>query len=122
MLNHVVLVGRLVRTPELNKTESGKSIMTITLAVTKPYKNMDGEYESDFIECTLFQGIAENTLQYVKKGDLIGVKGHLGSYQGEKEGEKYYKTNQLIVERVTFLSSKEKEEVKEEKKKKQNAE
>lgn len=105
MLNHVVLVGRLVKTPEVYKTESGKSIASIVLAVTKPFKNINGEYESDFIECTLWQNIAETTATYVKKGDLIGIKGRLSSHVEEKEEGKYFHTNEVIVERVTFLST-----------------
>lgn len=119
MLNHVVLVGRLVKVPEIHKTESGKSVATMVLAVTRPFKTISGEYESDFIECTLWQNIAETTITYVKKGDLIGIKGRLASHVEDKEEGKYYHTNEVMVERVTFLSSNnKKEEVVEEKKKK----
>ena len=106
MLNNAVVVGRLVKDPEYHETESWKTMAKMILAVTRPYKNVDGEYESDFIECTLWQGIAENTVEYVKKGDLLGVKGRLASFEGEKEGEKYYRSNDFIVERVSFLSTK----------------
>ncbi len=105
MLNNAVVVGRLVKEPEFHETESGKTIAKMVLAVTRPYKNVDGEYESDFIECTLWQGIAENTVEYVKKGDLLGVKGRLASFEGEKDGEKYYRANDFVVERVSFLST-----------------
>lgn len=118
MLNHVVLVGRLVRVPEIYKTDSGKSISTMTLAVTRPYKNVNGEYESDFIECTIWEETAENVVEYVKKGDLVGIKGHLGSYQVEKENEKYHRANEVVVERVTFLTPSSKEESKPTKKEK----
>lgn len=74
MLNQTVIVGRLVREPELRETENGTKVTNITLAVPRSYKNVDGEYETDFISCVLWKGIAENTVEYVKKGDLLGIK------------------------------------------------
>ena len=105
MLNNVVLVGRLVRTPELYLTESGKKMSVVTLAVGRTYKNPDGEYDADFLDCTLWTGIAENTAEYCKTGDLIGVKGRIQSILIEKEDGTKYKKMEIIAERVTFLSS-----------------
>ena len=48
MLNQVVLVGRLVRNPELRMTENRKNVTTITLAIPRSFKNMNGEYDTDF--------------------------------------------------------------------------
>ena len=61
MLNQVVMVGRLVRNPELLESENGKSFTNITVAVPRNYKNIDGEYDTDFIDCRLWTGVAENT-------------------------------------------------------------
>ena len=77
MTNGVYLIGRLVRDPEIKELESGKKVCNITLAVQRPFKNADGEYETDFFDCSLWEGIAFNTSEYSKKGDLIGVKGRL---------------------------------------------
>ena len=66
------------------------------------------EYDTDFIDCTLWNGIAESTAEYCNKGDLIGVKGRLESKEREIEGKKIKVTN-LIAEKVTFLTSKQKE-------------
>ena len=74
MLNQVVLVGRLVSTPELQLTENGKKISKITLAVPRSYKNMNGEYDTDFLDCTLWTNVAENTTEYCQTGDMIGIK------------------------------------------------
>lgn len=109
MLNQVVLVGRLVRDPELRETEKGKKVTYVTLAVPRSYKNVDGEYETDFIDCTLWLGIAENTTEYCHKGDLLGIKGRIQSSTYEKDGEKKYKTD-IIAEKVTFLTSKKADE------------
>ena len=106
MLNQVVLVGRLVTDPVLTKNEEGKETATITLAVSRSFKNAEGEYETDFVECKLWNSIATNTSEYCKKGDIVGVKGRLETIQ---ENDKY--TILVIAEKVTFLSSKsEKEE------------
>ncbi len=104
MLNQVVLVGRLVRTPELRETESGKKVTHITLAVPRSYKNVNGEYETDFIDCTLWTGVAENTTEYCSKGDLLGIKGRIQTSSYEKDNEKKYIT-EIIVEKVTFLTN-----------------
>lgn len=114
MLNHVVLVGRLVNEPELYKTDTGKIISSMVLAIPRPYKSINGEYESDFIDCTLWQGVAENTIEYVKQGDLLGVKGHLSSYEVENDDGTKHRKNRLVVERISFLSSKEKKKITEE--------
>ncbi|HOZ54357.1 MAG TPA: single-stranded DNA-binding protein, partial [Bacilli bacterium] len=72
MLNQIVIVGRLVRDPELRTTENGKNVTNITLAIPRSYKNSNGEYETDFVDCVLWTGIAETTTEYCKKGDLLG--------------------------------------------------
>ena len=110
MLNQVVLVGRLTDDPSLVTKDSGKKVTTITLAVQRTYKNSDGVYEADFIRCILWDGVAASTSEYCKKGDIVGVKGHIqtNSYD-DKDGNKKYTTD-VIAEKVTFLSSKKVEE------------
>ena len=109
-MNQSVVVGRLVRDPELKTTDNGNSVTSVTLAVPRNYKNIDGEYESDFISCVLWKGIAENTVDYSKKGDLIAVKGRIQSriYEDNEEQKKY--VMEVIAEKVSFLSSKKKED------------
>ena len=110
MYNLVYLIGRLVSDPELKKTTNLKDFATITLAVQRSFKNVDGLYETDFIKCKLWNGIAHNTSEYCKKGDLVGVKGRLqiSSYETE-DGDKKYVTD-VIAEKVTFLTSKKADE------------
>lgn len=109
MLNQIVMVGRLVRDPELKESEGGKSFTNITLAVPRNYKNVDGEYDTDFIDCRLWTGVAENTAEFCKKGDLLGVKGRIETRTYETDEEKKYIT-EIIAEKVTFLSNKRNEE------------
>lgn len=111
MLNQIVIVGRLVKSPEVEKEENGKEKSQITLAVPRSYKNANGEYDTDFVDCILWDGVAKNTAEYCKKGDIIGVKGRIqtSTYENE-EGEKK-KITQIVAERITFLSSKKEQEV-----------
>lgn len=109
MLNQTVLVGRLVREPEVIETENGAKVSNISLAVPRSFKNAEGEYETDFIEVTLWNNIAQSTSEYCKKGDLVGVKGRIQTDSYEKDGEKKF-LMKVIADRVTFLSSKSKSE------------
>ena len=109
MLNQVVLVGRLTKDIQINKTEKGKKIASITLAIPRSFKNMNGTYDTDFIECTLWDNVAINTSEYCHKGDIVGIKGRIQSRVIEKEEEKNYIT-EIIAEKVTFLSSSRKKE------------
>lgn len=106
MLNHVVVAGRLTSDPVVEETENGKKVSSITVAVPRSYKNVDGTYDTDFIRCTLWGGIAENTCEYCKKGDIIGVKGRIqtSSYETEDGNKKY--AMEVVAEKISFLSSK----------------
>lgn len=106
MLNQTVLVGRLVRDPELREADNGNKLTYITLAVPRSYKNVNGEYDTDFIPCVLWKGVAENTAEYCHKGDLIGIKGRIQSRKIELEEENKREITEVIAEKVTFLSSK----------------
>ena len=99
MLNQVVLAGRLIANPIIEEKE-GKKYAIITVAVPRPYKNIDGIYETDFIDCRLWNVIAENTCEYCRKGDVVGIKGTL-----QTEIENDIKKNIVIAEKVSFLSS-----------------
>ena len=109
MLNQIVLVGRLTKNPEIITKENGKKIAVVTLAVQRPYRNSDNLYETDFIRCVLWDGVAQNTQNYCHSGDIIGIKGRLQSetYQ-DAEGKTKY-VSEVIAEKVTFLSSKKEE-------------
>lgn len=97
MLNQIVLVGRVVSDLEINETENERKYTSLKLAVPRSYKNENGEYETDFIPCVLWNTIAVNTCEYCKKGDLVGIKGRMQNKENRLE---------VIAEKVTFLSSK----------------
>ena len=104
MLNQTVLVGRIVSAPEVKELESGKSVTNLTLAIPRSYKNENGEYDTDFVDCTLWNSIAQNVCEYCRKGDLVGVKGRVQTENYEVDGDKRKHTT-IVAEKVTFLSS-----------------
>ena len=97
MLNQVIIVGRLVSKPIVEENENGRKVSEITIAVPRSFKNDEGIYDTDFIKCILWNVIAENTVEYCNKGDIIGVKGRLECLGGNEL--------QVIAEKVTFLST-----------------
>ena len=103
------MVGRLVKDPELIETENNKKLSNITLAIPRSFKNMNGEYETDFINCILWDSVAKSTVEYCRKGNIIGVKGRIQSRVVEKENEPKKYLIEVIAEKVTFLSTDNKE-------------
>ena len=99
MLNQIILVGRLVDNPLLEETENGKNTATIMLAVSRAFKNDNGEYENNFIPVSLVGQVACSVNEYCKKGDLVGIKGRVARLSNTSE-------IQIIAEKVTFLSNK----------------
>lgn len=110
MLNQAVLVGRIVQTPELRETENGKKLARMTLAVPRSFKNSNGEYETDFISCVMWKGVAESTVEYCQTGDLVGIKGRIQTRNIETEEEHKRQLVEVVAEKVTFLSNKPKAE------------
>ncbi|MEH7417289.1 single-stranded DNA-binding protein [Neobacillus drentensis] len=106
MINQVTLVGRLTRDPDLRKTTEGTAVTHITLAVNRPFRNHNGEFETDFVQCTLWRKAAENTSQYCRKGAVVGITGRLQTRNYDnKEGKRVYVT-EVVAETIRFLSAK----------------
>lgn len=105
MLNQDVLVGRLTRNISVNKSNKGFKVATVSLAIPRSFKNSEGIYDTDFVDCIAFDTIAENTSEYCHKGDIVGVKGRIQSRIIEKDG-KNENIMEIICEKITFLSSK----------------
>lgn len=103
MINQVTLVGRIAKDLEIIETEQGNKILSLVVAVPRTYKNVNGEYETDFIPIRISQGsMLETTKEYCLKGDLIGIRGRLQRSETEKLI--------VIAEKVTFLSSRKEKE------------
>lgn len=105
MINQVVLTGRLVSDPDIVVTENNKKKTVVTVAIPRTYKNMEGIYESDFVRCVLWNGIAESTCEYCKKGDIVGVRGRLQTSKYETDNNVRYSMD-VIAEKVSFISNK----------------
>ena len=105
-MNKVFITGRVSKTPETRVTTTGKSVTSFSLAITRKYKNANGDYEADFISCKAFGKTGELISQYCEQGDLIGIDGSIrtGSYT-DKNGNKRYTTD-VMVESVEFLKKK----------------
>lgn len=96
MINNVVLVGRIVREPELRYTPQNTAVATFTLAVNRRFKNAQSEREADFINCVIWRQPAENLANWAKKGTLVGITGSIQVRNYEnKEGQRVYVTEVL---------------------------
>lgn len=102
MLNRIVLIGRLVRDPELRYTPSGRAVATFALAVDRPFTNKDGERETDFINIVVWRKQAENCANYLSKGRLAAVDGRLQIRSYEQDGQRKYFT-EVVADNVRFL-------------------
>ena len=103
MINRVVLVGRLTRDPELRKTQTGKSVVSFTVAVDRGFGD---KKSTDFINCVAWERVAEVLAQYTKKGSLISLEGRIqpSSYD-DKDGKRVYKQD-VVCESMHMLDSK----------------
>jgi single-strand DNA-binding protein len=106
-MNKIILLGRLVKDPELRHTENGDKIYTkFTIAVQRNFRLPDGIREADFIPVKVWGKKAEVIVKYLKKGSLITLSGRLrtGSYE-DKEGNRKY-IAEVIAEDFKFLENK----------------
>ena len=107
-MNKVQLVGRLTRDPEIRYSQGENATATarFSVAVNRRFKNSDGNYDADFINCVAFGKSAEFVEKYFKKGMAIGLTGRIqtGSYTN-KDGQKVYTTD-VVVEETEFVESK----------------
>ena len=112
MLNQVILIGRLVKKPELRVSEGGVNYIKATLAVQSEFKNKDGDYDTEFLEFTAFGKLAENTAKYCDKGSLLNIVGSLNNnVYKDKNGVNHYQLS-IIANKVSFLSRSVKKEEK----------
>ena len=107
-MNKVMLVGRLTRDPEVRYStgENATATARFSVAVNRRFKNAEGNYDADFINCVAFGKTAEFIEKYFRKGMAIGLTGRIqtGSYTN-KDGQKVYTTD-VVVEETEFVESK----------------
>src|SRR5690625_2317803 len=103
MINRTVLVGRLVKDPDLRYTGSGIAVSNFTLACNRPFKNQDGEQEADFINIVAWRKQAENIANYMKKGSLVGIDGRIQTRSYKDQDEKMVYVTEVLAENIQFL-------------------
>ena len=112
MLNHIVIMGRLTRDPELRKTQGGTSVASFTLAVDRDFAPDGGEKETDFIDCVAWAGTADFVSGYFFKGSMAVVDGRLQLRDWkDKDGNKR-RSAEIVANRVYFGEGKKSSEPK----------
>ena len=106
MLNHIVIMGRLTRDPELRRTGTGVAVASFTVAVDRDFgKNENGEKETDFIDCVAWRQTGEFVSKYFTKGRMAVVSGRLQIRSWtDKDGNKR-RTAEVVADNVYFGDS-----------------
>lgn len=106
MLNHIVLMGRLTRDPELRHTQSGTAVAGFSLAVERDFKGDTGDRETDFIDCVAWRSTAEFVSKYLSKGRMAIVDGRLQMRDWtDRDGNKR-RSAEVVADHVYFGDSK----------------
>ena len=107
MLNHIVIMGRLTRDPELRTTQSGVSVTSFTVAVDRDYSGQNGQQkETDFIDCVAWRSTGEFVSKYFSKGSMIVVSGRLQSRDWTDNSGNKRRNWEIQVENSYFGGSK----------------
>jgi single-strand DNA-binding protein len=107
MLNHITIMGRLTRDPELRRTGSGVAVASFTVAVDRDFASREsGERETDFIDCVAWRQTGEFVSKYFTKGRMAVVSGRLQIRSWtDKDGNKR-RTAEVVADQVYFGDSK----------------
>ena len=106
MLNHITIMGRLVRDPELRRTGTGVAVASFTLAVDRDFGGQGSERETDFIDCVAWRQTGEFVSKYFTKGRMAVVSGRLQIRNWtDKDGNKR-RTAEVVADNVYFGDSK----------------
>lgn len=97
MYNYFMLVGRITHNPEIKNFENNRKVMTLSLAVQRPFKNQYGAYDTDFIKVSFWDVLAETFASHAYKGQMVGVKGRISVSNNQMA---------LIGEKILFLEKK----------------
>lgn len=106
MLNHIVIMGRLVRDPELRHTAQGTPVVSFTLAVDRDYQSGGSEKQTDFIECVAWRGTADFVSRYFHKGSMAVVSGRLQMRAWTDKNDNKRVSAEVVADSVYFGESK----------------
>ena len=104
MINNVILVGRVVEDPKLVNLDTGYKVAHLVLAVQRPFRNENNEYDTDYIPIQTWMGLAEIVCDYIGKGSIVGFKCRLSTHIVEV-GETKLKSVDVIGERMSFIKT-----------------
>lgn len=106
MLNKIIVQGRLCADPELRRTQSGKAVASVTLAVDRDFKSQNGDKETDFIPVVAWGGTGEVLAKYFPKGRMAVVEGRLQvrKWQADDGSNRY--TTEIVANSIYFCDSK----------------
>ena len=106
MLNTSVIMGRLVADPELRKTNSGKSVMSFTVAVDRGYSRQGEEKQTDYIDCVAWEKTADFISRFFRKGSMIAVQGRIQTRNYEDKNGNKRKAVEIVADNVSFCGDK----------------
>lgn len=106
MLNHVSIMGRLARDPELRTTTSGKSVVSFTIATDRNRKDANGQNQTDWIRMTAWEKTAEFICKYFQKGSMLAIDGRLQSKTYQDKNGNNRTDMEVVVEEVNFVGAK----------------
>lgn len=105
-MNKVELIGRLTHDVEMRQTPNGVSLARFSIAVTRRFKNSNGEYDADFINCVAWRQTGKFIAKHFQKGGMIAVVGSIQSRSWDgNDGKKQYAT-EVVVDEVYFTGAK----------------
>lgn len=104
-MNSFIGIGRLTKEPELRYTTSNKAVASFSIAITRTYKNTEGQYEADFINCECWGQVAETLSKYKHKGDLIAVSGNIRTDKYQDSNGNNKTRTFILTNRVLFLAA-----------------
>ncbi len=106
MINNVVLMGRLVATPELRNTQNGIAVTSFTLAVERSFVRAGEQRQADFIDCVAWRNTAEFIARYFQKGSMIAVAGSIQTRTYDDKNGNKRKATEIVVDQASFCGSK----------------
>ncbi|MBP3445981.1 MAG: single-stranded DNA-binding protein [Clostridia bacterium] len=106
MINNVVLMGRLVATPELRNTQNGIAVTTFALAVERSFARAGEQRQADFINCVAWRNTAEFISRYFQKGSMIAVTGSIQTRNYEDKNGNKRTATEVVVDQASFCGSK----------------
>lgn len=106
MINNVVLMGRLVATPELRNTQTGVAVLSFTIAVDRSFAKAGEQRQADFIDCVAWRNTAEFISKYFQKGSMIAITGSIQTRNYEDKSGNKRKATEIVVDQASFCGSK----------------